>query len=93
MVNESAIADARVELNKTESFRIISGVIQAQPVGWNPGWSYHLLPSSISFADFFMEVCDASAPYVEENLADVGGAFLPGNFWCPWGTRVLAELQ
>jgi hypothetical protein len=30
---------------------------------------------------------------VEENLEDAGGAFLPGSQWCPWGTRVLSELQ
>lgn len=39
-----------------------------------------------------MEVCDAAVDYVEENLADVGGAFLPNSFWCPWGSRILREL-
>jgi hypothetical protein len=93
LVNKTDIAVARVEVNKTSNFRIISGTIGKKPVGWNPGWSYHLIPDTIVFGDFFTEVCDASATYVEANLADAGGAFLPGLQWCPWGTRVLSELQ
>jgi hypothetical protein len=93
LVNKTGIAVARAELNKTSDFRIISGIIEKEPAGWNPGWSYHLIPETIIFGDFFIEVCDASATYVQENLADAGGAFLPGLQWCPWGTRVLSELQ
>ena len=45
------------------------------------------------FGDFFIEVCDATYPFTEENLADAGGAFLPGLQLCPWGSRVLEELR
>jgi len=88
-----AIADARAELNKTEEFKIISGTINATAVEWNPGWSFHLIPDTVFFGDLFTEVCDANVEFVEENLSDIGGAFLPNNQWCPWETRVLEELQ
>jgi hypothetical protein len=39
-----------------------------------------------------IQVCDANVEFVEENLADAGGAFLPDNFWCPWSSRVLEEV-
>jgi hypothetical protein len=93
IIDDAMIAVARRELNQTEDFRIIAGDIVKSPVDWNPGWSYHLSPESIHFGDFFIEVCDASATYVEEHLDEVGGAVLPNSVWCPWGTRVLEELQ
>lgn len=31
--------------------------------------------------------------YVEKHLSDVGGAFLPGNAWCPWSSRLIAEVS
>jgi uncharacterized protein (TIGR03437 family) len=37
-------------------------------------------------------MCDASIPYVEQHLAEVGGAFLPGNTWCPWGSKLVQEM-
>jgi hypothetical protein len=88
-----SIATARAELNKTEEFKIISGIINASAVEWNPGWSFHILPDTVIFGDVFTEVCDANVEFVEENLEDVGGAFLPNNQWCPWNSRVLEELE
>lgn len=40
-----------------------------------------------------MEVCDAAIGYVEEHLAEVGEAFLPGGRWCPWGSALIEEVQ
>ena len=93
IVQEQSIADARAELSKTSGFRIISGTISKTPVEWNPGWSFHLIPETVFFGDFFIEVCDANVVYVEDNLDDAGGAFLPNLKWCPWGTRVLLDLN
>jgi hypothetical protein len=92
IVDPIMIAEARVELDKSEGFKIISGTIEKTPVDWNPGWSYHFIPETIFFGDFFIEVCDASATYIEEHLDEAGGAFLPRLQWCPWGTRVLEEI-
>ena len=93
IVQEASIADARAELNKTSGFKIISGIIEKTPVVWNPGWSFHLQPETVLFGDFFVESCDATVGFVEENLESADGVFLPNLQWCPWGTRVLEELQ
>jgi hypothetical protein len=39
-----------------------------------------------------IEVCDANMMYVEDHLDEAGGAFLPGNHWCPWDSRVTREV-
>lgn len=70
-----------------------SGIIVTRPVWYNPGWSFHYAPDSVSFNTLNMEVCDASIAYVEEHLAEVGGAFLPGNRGYPWAARLLEEVQ
>jgi hypothetical protein len=69
----------------------IAGTIVKEPVPYNPPWSYHLAPESIQFFETSIEVCDASIQYVEEHLNEVGGTVLPGNHWCPWGSRLLEE--
>ena len=93
ITNPDAIATARGELNKTEGFSIVAGTIIKKPAPWNPKWSFYLDPDTVIFGDMFIEVCDANVMYVEDNLASVGTDFLPGNFWCPWSTRVLQELD
>ena len=66
---------------------------ELNPAPYNPRWSYHLDPASISFFQCAIEVCDASPQYVEEHLSEVGGAFLPGSTWCPWSSRVAEEVD
>ncbi|HEX8071695.1 MAG TPA: PQQ-dependent sugar dehydrogenase [Pyrinomonadaceae bacterium] len=72
--------------------KIVAGVIIKQPATYNRPWSFQLAPSSITFVDVATEVCDARILYVEQHLAEVGGAFLPGNRWCPWNARILREV-
>jgi hypothetical protein len=71
----------------------VTGLVVAEAVPYNKPWSFHLDPTSISFAEMSIEVCDAATTYVEEHLAEVGGAFLPGRRWCPWSSRVIEEVQ
>jgi hypothetical protein len=70
----------------------VMGRIRRKPVAWNPDWSWRLGPRSVEFFEAAIEVCDASISYVEEHLDEVGGAFLPGRVWCPWGSRLLREI-
>lgn len=72
---------------------IIMGVIVKKPALYNPGWSYHLDPQSISFAQGAIEVCDAHPLYVEEHLDEVGGALLPDSRWCPWLSQLITETN
>lgn len=92
ITDPAMIAEARAELDKFSGFKIISGFIEKTTADWNPRWSYHFTPSSIFFGDFFIEVCDASATYVEENLSAAGGSFLPRLQW--WVSKfILPSLQ
>lgn len=70
----------------------VTGLIIKRAVSYNRPWSYYLMPGSISFFELSIEVCDASISYVEKHLAEVGGSFLPGGRWCPWGSRLLKEV-
>ncbi|EFA83590.1 hypothetical protein PPL_02656 [Heterostelium album PN500] len=70
----------------------VMGTIVKSAASYNSPWSYYLDPSTISFFDFAIEVCDAAIAYTEDHLLEVGGAFLPGNVWCPWGSRLVREV-
>lgn len=71
----------------------VQGTIVAKPVPYNPGWAFHLEPSSIRFFVFAMEVCDANVTYVAEHLAEVGTDFLPNDHWCPWSSEIVREVS
>jgi hypothetical protein len=76
---------------ETEAVHVMGKVLKRSK-RWNAPWSFHLAPESIEFFAFAIEVCDASIQYVENHLDEVGGAFLPGSVWCPWGSRLLEEI-
>jgi hypothetical protein len=59
---------------------------------YNPDWSFHLDPATIGFFEFQVEVCDANVTYIEEHLDEVGGSLLARSFWCPWSSRLVAEV-
>lgn len=70
----------------------VLGTIVASRAPYNPAWSFHLEPDSVSFFEVATEVCDANVTYVEKHLDEIGGDFLPGNAWCPWSSRLSAEV-
>lgn len=94
LVDPEKINHARDLLAGTTSERpSVMGTIMKLKENYNPNWSYHLIPESISFFDIAIEVCDANMRYVEENLGEVGGAFLPGHRWCPWQSQLTKEIE
>ncbi|MBR7839042.1 calmodulin-binding protein [Actinospica durhamensis] len=84
-------ARALVE-GRTDQMPHVLGRIIKRWQPYNHRWSYTIDPASVTFFDQSIEVCDATIPYVEEHLDEVGGAFLPGNWWCGWSTRLVREL-
>ncbi len=93
LTDPALIRQARDILNGTQTEEThVMGRIIKRPVPYNPAWSYHLDPYSIRFFSMAIEVCDATPTYVEDHLDEVGGAFLPGGHWCPWGSRLLREV-
>ena len=87
------VARARRVLGGQESSHThVGGIVVSERASYNPGWGYYLKPESINFFEVATEVCDASIRYVEEHLAEVGGAFLPGRRWCPWSSKLTREI-
>jgi hypothetical protein len=93
LTDPTLIAEARAEAAGQEPVKHVTGLVVAEAASYNAPWSFHLDPASISFAEMSIEVCDAATSYVEEHLAEVGGAFLPGRRWCPWSSRVIEEID
>lgn len=94
LTDEAKIAHARRIVSGEEKDSVhVHGTIDPTAMRYNAPWSFHLAPDSIGFFAFAMEVCDAATSYVEEHLSEIGGAFLPGNHWCPWASRVIAEIE
>jgi hypothetical protein len=93
LVQPDKISLARRILAGEENEKVhVMGKIIKRPVEYNPGWSYHLEPESIQFFQVAIQVCDAPTRYVEDHLDEVGGAFLPGGFWCPWRSKLTREV-
>ncbi|GAB1328611.1 BP74-related protein [Streptomyces sennicomposti] len=94
LTDETRIQEARDILSGKEKDRVhVLGRIVHRPAAWNPGWSYHYDTSSVQFFEVAIEVCDATIPYVEDHLDEAGGAFLPGNWWCPWTSKLTREVS
>jgi hypothetical protein len=87
------IEHARRILRGEETMAVhVMGKIRRRAAPWNEPWRFVLVPRTIEFFELAIEVCDASIAYVEEHLHEAGSDFLPGRIWCPWGSRVIAEI-
>jgi hypothetical protein len=93
LIDEARINEARAILQQSHPTRNhVQGTIITSNVPYNPKWSFHLNPNTIRFFEMQIEVCDANVTYIEEHLDEIGGSTLPRNFWCPWSSRLLAEV-
>ncbi|MFF5242648.1 calmodulin-binding protein [Streptosporangium sp. NPDC000095] len=77
---------------ETERTHVLGRIIKTR-APYNPSYGFHLDPNTIDFFQVAIEVCDASLPYVEEHLDEACGAFLPGCFFCPWTSKLVAEVS
>ncbi|THA62986.1 calmodulin-binding protein [Streptomyces sp. A0642] len=93
LVEERAIRHARDLVNgvTTEQPHVVGRIVK-RPAAYNPRWSFHYDPQTVQFFDVAIEVCDATVPYVEDHLDEAGGAFLPGNVFCPWTSTLVKEV-
>ncbi|WP_063749050.1 hemopexin repeat-containing protein [Streptomyces sp. NRRL B-24484] len=94
LTDDAKIEEARKILRGEQKDRIhVLGRLIKRPASYNPGWSYHLDPTTISFFEMAIEVCDAGPTYVEDHLDEACGAFLPGCIWCPWSSVLTREVN
>ena len=88
------IAEARNILAGTQTDAIhVAGQVVKSPVPGNIGWSFHIDPGSVFFFEISAEVGDSTMRLIEDDLASVGGAFLPGSMWTGWSSELLWELD
>jgi hypothetical protein len=71
----------------------VMGTIVKGEAGYNPGWSFHLDPSSVTFFQSSIEACDATTGYVSDHLDDVGKNLVPGSEWCPSTSQLITEVS
>ncbi len=87
--DEDVADEARVLLRTGES-RNINGEIARGPGGVNGGYSWHLRPATVEFADVTIELCDGMPSYVEENVDYYVDTV---KRYCPWGAKVVSEVN
>jgi hypothetical protein len=93
LTEEAKIAEARDILAGKILDRVhVQGTVIGEKASYNPDWSFHLRPDSITFFENQIEVCDANTSYVEEHPDEVGGSFLPRSHWCPWSSELESEV-
>ena len=83
LTDPADIAIAEMLLAGEEAPSIPSGLIVRGDPGVNTGYSWHIDPASVEFADVTIEVCDGVPSFVEDGT-------LEGDRYCPWGARVVA---
>jgi hypothetical protein len=70
----------------------VTGTIVKSSADYNPNWSFHVDPGSVTFAQTSNDACDATTQSVSERLDDVGTTFLPGAQWCPSSSQLIMEV-
>ena len=94
LTDPNKIQQARDILSGKEKDRVhVIGRIKKSKAPYNSNWDYQLDPSTISFFEVAIEVCDASIRYTDDHLDEAGGAFLPGAYLCPWSSQLVKEVS
>ncbi len=84
LTDPADIAIAHQLLAGEEAPRIPNGlIVRGDDGGVNTGYSWHIDPDTLEFADFTTEVCDGLPSYVEDGT-------LTGDYFCPWSAEVIA---
>ncbi|MDP9846851.1 calmodulin-binding protein [Streptosporangium lutulentum] len=93
LTDAAKIEHARKILSGKETERThIHGRIIKRTAPYNPAYSFYLDPNTIDFFQMAIEVCDATLSYTEDHLDEACGAFLPGCHFCPWTSKLIAEI-
>lgn len=94
LTDPDKIETARTLVNEYQTLQLhVGGTVVKEPADYNKPWQFHLDPASIYFFEMATGVCDATTSYVETHLDEAGGAFLPNLNWCPWTSKVVAEVK
>jgi len=83
LTDPADIEIARKLLAGEEAPRIPNGVVVRGDPDVNVGYTWHIDPESVEFADFTMEVCDGLPSDVEKGI-------ITSDRYCPWSAEVIA---
>ena len=84
----ATIAQARALIANGQQ-KNVNGEIARGSGGFNTGYSWHLRPGTVAFADVTIELCDGMPSYVEENVDYYVDTVKQ---YCPWGARIVSEV-
>ena len=68
----------------------IDGWIERGRLPYNSRWNFHIVPGTAGLFGNSIEVCDATAFEVEDNIETVPPE---GKHWCPWESRLVREVK
>jgi hypothetical protein len=83
LTDADAIATARKLLAGEAAPHIPNGRVARGDADVNVGYSWHIDPASVEFADTATEVCDGRPSDVEKRVITSDG-------YCPWSAKVVA---
>jgi hypothetical protein len=80
---------ARRMMVGAEDDQIITASLARGDGGFNTGYGWHMIPSTVTFADMTTEVCDGRPSDVQSDI----------DYWvdtvkryCPWGGHIVSEV-
>lgn len=77
------VEHAEALLAGEEVARIPLGRVVRGETGVNTGWSWHIDPATLEFADVTIEVCDGLPSFVEEGI-------VTSPDYCPWSAEIVS---
>ena len=83
IVDPADITTARNLLARNEDPKIPNSIVIRDDPGINVGYSWHIDPQSLEFADMTTEVCDGPP-------SDVENGIITSEYYCPWAAEVAA---
>ena len=83
LTDPADIEIARKLLAGEEAPHIPNGIVVRGDPDVNVGYTWHIDPESVEFADFTMEVCDGLPSDVEKGI-------ITSDRYCPWSAKVIA---
>ena len=83
LTDPADIEIARKLLAGEEAPNIPNGIVVRGDPDVNVGYTWHIDPESVEFADFTVEVCDGLPSDVEQGI-------ITSDRYCPWSAEVIA---
>jgi len=87
ITNTTGIDQALALWQGQSQAKIPVGQLECGNGAYNCGWSWSMSPSTITFAELTIEVCDATPSYVQGNCSS-----FPNGRYCPWSAELI-ELR